>query len=132
MNLKSYFDTHEGLGILATCDPNATVNMALYVKPLVINQTTIALIMRQRLSHQNLKSFPRASYMFIEKGHSSKEFKGIRLYLTVQREEINQSVIEAMHKKDPWIYPEGDDSEKYLVIFSVTHIRPLVGDGPVV
>ena len=69
--------------------------------------------------------------MFVEKTQDTQEYKGIRLYLTVQREEINQSIIQAMHKKEPWIYPEGDDSEKFLVFFSVTHIRPLVGDGPV-
>lgn len=128
MNLKSYFQGHEGVGILATCDPDAIVDIAIYVKPMVINQTTIALVMRQRLSHQNLRNFPRAAYMFIEKGQG---YNGIRLYLTVQREEINQSIIEEIHKKEPWIYPEGDDSEKFLVFFSVTHIRPLVGDGPV-
>lgn len=131
MNLKSYFQEHEGIGILATSDADATVDAAIYAKPLVINQTTIAFAMRQRLSHQNLRSFPRAAYMFIEKGKSAESYNGIRLYLTVQREETNQSVIAAMHKKDPWIYPEGDDSEKFLVFFSVTHIRPLVGDGPV-
>jgi hypothetical protein len=131
MNLKTYFGDHEGIGILATCDPNTSVNMALYVKPLVINQTTIALVMRQRLSHQNLRNFPRATYMFIEKGKTDQAFNGIRLYLNLQREEINQSVIKEIHKKEPWIYPEGDDSEKFLVFFSVTHIRPLVGDSPV-
>jgi hypothetical protein len=131
MNLKSYFETHEGTGVLATCDPNTTVNMALYVKPLVVNQTTVAFVMRQRLSHQNLKKLPRASYLFIEKGKSSHDYNGIRLYLMVQREEINQTIIKEMHKKEPWIYPESDDSEKFLVFFSVTHIRPLVGDGPV-
>jgi hypothetical protein len=131
MNLKAYFQDHEGIGILATCDPNDRVNMALYVKPLVINQTTIALVMRQRLSHQNLKNFPHATYMFIEKGKNNQACNGLRLYLNLQREEINQSVIKEMHEKEPWIYPEGDDSEKYLVFFSVTHIRPLVGDGSI-
>ena len=130
MDLKSYFKEHEGVGILATCDPNATVDMALYIKPLVIDNTTIALIMRQRLSHQNLKTLPNACYMFIEKGKNPQDFKGIRLYLTMKREEINRSIIEAMHKKEPWIYPEGDDSEKFLVFFTVNHMRPLVGDSP--
>jgi hypothetical protein len=77
MNLKAYFGDHEGIGILATCDPDTTVNVALYVKPLVVNQTTIALVMRQRLSHQNLKNFPRATYMFIEKGKNDQTFNGI-------------------------------------------------------
>jgi hypothetical protein len=128
MNLKSYFQEHEGIGILATCDPNATVNMALYVKPLIINQTTIALVMRQRLSHQNLKADSHAAYMFIENG---LDYKGIRLYLTMQREEINQSVVEAMRKEQPLIYPDNDDSEKYLVFFMVNRVRSLVGDDPI-
>jgi hypothetical protein len=130
MNLKAYFQEHEGIGILATCDPNVMVNMALYVKPLVINQTTVAFVMRQQLSHQNLKSHPRATYMFIETEKKPPNYSGVRLYLNLQREEINQSVIQLMREKEPWIYPEGDDSEKYLVFFSITHIRPLVGDNP--
>ncbi|MBM4103896.1 MAG: pyridoxamine 5'-phosphate oxidase family protein [Planctomycetes bacterium] len=134
MDLKSYFEQHEGIGILATCDPNTTVDMAVYAKPMVINQTTIAFVMRERLSHQNIREHLNAAYMFIKKTREYKtcsDYKGIRLYLTLQREEINQSVIEEMRKKDPCIYSEGDDSEKYLVFFTVTRIRPLVGDGPV-
>jgi hypothetical protein len=72
--------------------------------------------------------------MFIEKTQDYKtceDYKGLRLYLTLQREEINQSVIEEMRRKDPCIYLEDDDSEKYLVLFSVTRIRPLVGNGPI-
>jgi hypothetical protein len=48
------------------------------------------------------------------------------------REEANTSVIEEMRKQQPWIYPDGDDSEKYLVLFRVDRIRPLAGEGPVV
>ena len=131
-NLKSYFEKHEGVGILATCDPNTIVDMAVYAKPLVVDRTTIAFVMRQRLSHQNVREHIHAAYMFIEKTQEYKtceDYKGIRLYLTLQREEINQSVIEEMRKKDPSIYSEGDDSEKYLTFFAVTRIRPLVGDG---
>jgi hypothetical protein len=134
MDLKSYFEQHEGIGILATCDPNTFVDMAVYARPLVVNKTTIAFVMRQQLSHQNIKGHLNAAYMFIEKTREYKtceDYKGIRLYLTLQREEINQSVIEEMHKKDPCIYPEGDDSEKYLVFFTVTRIRPLVGNGSI-
>jgi hypothetical protein len=134
MDLKSYFEQHEGIGILATCDPNTFVDMAVYARPLVVNQTTIAFVMRQQLSHQNIRGHLNAAYMFIEKTREHKtcsDYKGIRLYLTMQREEINQSVIEEMRKKDPCIYPKEDDSEKYLTFFAVTRIRPLVGDGPI-
>jgi hypothetical protein len=134
MDLKSYFEQHEGIGILATCDPAATVDMAIYSKPHVIDASTVAFVMRQQLSHQNIKGHLDAAYMFIKKTQDYKtceDYKGLRLYLTMQREEINQSVIEEMRKKDPCIYLEDDDSEKYLVFFTVTRIRPLVGDGPI-
>jgi hypothetical protein len=124
MNLTAYFEQNDGTGILATCDPESMVDVAIYSKPYVVDDNTIAFVMRQRLSHQNLKANLNAAYMFIEKGPG---YKGVRLYLTMEREETNRSVIEAMRKKQPWIYPENDDSVKYLVFFSVTHVRPLIG-----
>jgi hypothetical protein len=35
-----------------------------------------------------------------------------------------------MRKQQPAIYAEGDDSNKFVVIFQVDRVRPLVGDGP--
>lgn len=130
MDLKAYFKVAQGVGILATCDPASMVDMAVYAKPAVVDNHTIAFVMRQRLSHQNLRKNLRAAYMFIEKGEP--DYKGIRLYMTMVREEANTSVIEKMRKQQPWIYPDGDDSEKYLVLFRVDRIRPLAGEGPAV
>lgn len=125
MDLKHYFDQHEGVGVLATCDPASIVDVAMYCKPLVVDNNSVAFVMRQRLSHQNLEANLRAAYLFLEKG---TEYKGIRLYLTMTREEINQTVVEQMRKKQPWICPAGDDSEKYLVFFTVDRVRSLYGD----
>jgi hypothetical protein len=125
MDLAAYFDKAEGTGILATCDPGNMVDLAIYAKPVVIDLDTIAFVMRQRMSHQNLRTNLTAAYMFIEKGTG---YKGLRLHLTMQREETNQTLIAAIRKKQPWIYPENDDSEKFLVFFKVNRIRPLVGD----
>jgi len=127
MDLKAYFKEARGVGILATCDPSSMVDMAIYVRPAVIDEKTIAFVMRQRLSHQNLRTNLRAAYMFIEQ--AEPQYKGLRLYLTMLREETNTSVIEQMRRQQPWIYPDGDDSEKFLVLFNVDRIRPLVGEG---
>jgi hypothetical protein len=83
--------------------------------------------MKQRLSHQNLKSNPQAAYLFLIKGHG---YKGLRLHLTMLRQESNQSLIAAVRKKQPCIYPEMDDSSKFLVFFKIDRVRPLVGDDP--
>ncbi len=125
MSLSSYFEKVQGLGILATADSDGMVDLAIYAKPYVIDETTIAFVMRERLTHENLKSNPHAAYMFVEKGEG---YAGKRLYLTKLREETNTSVVEMLRKKQPEIYASSDDSNKYLVHFHVENVWPLVGD----
>ena len=125
MNLSDYFEKVRGLGILATADPDGMVDLAVYAKPHVIDETTIAIVMRERLTHQNLKSNPHAAYMFIEQGEG---YAGKRLHLTKIREETNTSVVEMFRKKQLEICSPDDDSNKYLVHFQIDDIRPLVGN----
>jgi hypothetical protein len=124
MSLSEYFEKAEGIGVLATADSDGAVDLALYAKPYVIDETAVAFVMQEHLTHQNLKSNPRAAYMFIEQGRG---YKGKRLSLTKIREETNTSVVEMFRKKEPAICAANDDSNKYLVHFHVDDVRPLVG-----
>ncbi len=124
MSLLDYFETVRGLGILATADSDGMVDLAIYAKPHVVDETTVAFVMRERLSHQNLKSNPNAAYMFIEKGEG---YVGKRLYLTKSGEETNTSLVEEFRKKQPEICARGDDSNKYLVFFQINDVWSLVG-----
>ncbi len=126
MDMGHYFENTEGTGILATCDPEGRVNRAIYSKPFIIDDKIVALVMKQQTSHKNLRSHLQASYLFIEKGVSCK---GLRFCLTMRNEEKNRSLIEALRKKQPCIYPKEDDSDKFLVFFEVDRIRPLIGDA---
>ena len=65
--LAQYFENNKGTGILATADGQGNVDLAIYARPHIIDETTAAFIMRERLSHHNLKSNPHVAYMFIEK-----------------------------------------------------------------
>ena len=125
MSLSDYFETVQGRGILATADSDGTVDLAIYAKPHVIDETTVAFVMRERLTHQNLKSNPHAAYMFMEQGD---RYTGKRLYLTKIREETNTSLVEMLRRKQPEICSLYDDSNKYLVHFQVDDVWPLVGD----
>ena len=125
MNLSDYFENVQGLGILATADSDGMVDLAIYAKPHVIDESTIAFVMRERLTHQNLKSNPHAAYMFAEQGEG---YAGKRLYLTKIREETNTSLVEMLRRKQPEICALYDDSNKYFVHFQIDDIRPLVGD----
>lgn len=125
MDLRKYFEKAEGIGILATSDSDGTVDIAIYAKPEVVNDSTIAFVMKERLSHQNLRTNLNAAYMFIEKGG---EYTGKRLYLTKLREEINASVVQEFIKRQPVIADANDDSRKFLVYFHVENAYPLVGE----
>ncbi|KPK44438.1 MAG: pyridoxamine 5'-phosphate oxidase [Phycisphaerae bacterium SG8_4] len=125
MSLSDYFENVQGRGILATADSDGMVDLAIYAKPQVIDETTIAFVMLERLTHQNLKSNPHAAYMFIEQGEG---YTGKRLYLTKIREETNTSLVEMLRRKQPEICALYDDSNKYLVHFQVDDVWPLVGD----
>ena len=124
MTLSEYFENAHGLGVLATADDQGHVDMAVYARPHVIDEDTIAFIMRERLSHHNLKSNHHAAYLFAEEGPG---YQGKRLYLTKIREETNASLIAAMSRHDPHIAPAADQANKYLVYFKIDRVRPLVG-----
>ncbi len=126
MDLAHYFKETDGIGILGTCDPETQIDLALYSKPVVIDENTIALVMKQRHSHLNLQQNLKAAYLFLENGPG---YKGLRMHLAMLREEKNQSLIESLRKEQPCMFPKEDDSAKYLVYFTITKINPLIGDG---
>ncbi|HUV62812.1 MAG TPA: pyridoxamine 5'-phosphate oxidase family protein [Sedimentisphaerales bacterium] len=124
MNLAEYFETITGTGILATSDSDGNVDIAIYARPYIIDEKTVAFSMLERLSFKNVQSNPKAAYMFIEQGEG---YIGKRLYLTVTGEEKDPERIKAikqMHSKTHG----APDTVRHLVYFTVVKIRPLTGD----
>ncbi|MFZ0134242.1 MAG: pyridoxamine 5'-phosphate oxidase family protein, partial [Desulfobacterales bacterium] len=58
MTLAEYFENTEGFGVLATADSDGKVDAAVYARPHFLEDGTIAMIMRERLTHHNLQSNP--------------------------------------------------------------------------
>ena len=123
MELKAYFKNTEGKGILATADREGKVDAAIYARPHFMDDGTIALIMRDRLTHYNLQSNSHACYMFIEKGSG---YKGKRLFLTKVREEQNSELLQSIRRRQ---YIEEKDESTFLVFFNIERELPLVGTG---
>ena len=123
MDLKEYFENTEGSGILATADSDGKVDAALYGRPHFMDDGTIALIMRDRLTHHNLQSNSHACYMFIEKGPG---YKGKRFFLTKVREEQDSELLQSVRRRQ---YIDEKDESKFLVFFKIDRELPLVGAG---
>jgi hypothetical protein len=124
MDLKTYFENARGTGVLATADDKGRVDMAIYARPHVMEDGTIALIMRDRLSHANLQQNPQAAYLFIKEGPG---FRGRRLFLTRLREERDSALLGQLRRRSP--EKETGDETKFLVFFKVDKVLPLVGAG---
>ena len=123
MNLEQYFDSTKGLGILSTADSNGKVDSALYARPHIMEDGTMALIMRDRLSHHNLQSNPHATFLFKEEGSG---YNGKKLFMTKVREEQNTELLESLRRRKS-VY--GNSEDRFLVFFKLDKELPLVGGG---
>ena len=126
MDLKQYFDATKGFGVLATASSDGAVDVAVYARPHVVDEETVAFIMADRLSHKNLQSNPHAAYLFRE---SSAGYVGRRLHLTKVKEETDSKKIQELRRRKTPIACEPEEGEvRHLVTFRVDRVRPLVGD----
>jgi hypothetical protein len=58
MSLADYFENAKGYGFLATADGTGLVNVAVYARPHVVDEATVAFIMAERRTHENLQGNP--------------------------------------------------------------------------
>jgi hypothetical protein len=124
MSLHDYFENTEGIGVLGTADTNGKVDLALYGRPHVVDEQTVAFIMADRLSYANVSANPQAAYLFVERGPG---YKGRRLYLTKTAEESDPKQIKAMRREGRKGHDYGD-ALRHLVTFRVDQARSLTGD----
>ena len=126
MDLKAYFDQVKGHGVLATADASGRVNLAIFARPHVMEDNSLAFIMPHRLTHNNLQSNPQAAYLFLETGPG---YKGKRLYLTKIREEQDTDLLYSLRRKTYSDEKEKKEGPRFLVFFQVNQVLPVVGPG---
>lgn len=125
MELKHYFENTEGMGVLSTADNTGRVDAAVYSRPHFMEDGTLAVIMRDRLTHENLKSNPHAAYLFIEKGPG---YSGKRFFLTKIREEKDTELLHSLRRRTYSSEKDRRDS-RFLVFFRIDKVLPLIGPG---
>lgn len=123
MDLKEYFENKKGVGVLATADGDGKIDAAIYARPHFMEDGTLAVIMRDRLTHLNLQSNSHATFLFIEDGPG---YKGKRLFMTKVREEEDSELLNSLRRKQ---YPNDKQEVKFLMFFKLEKELPLVGAG---
>ena len=123
MKLKNYFENTNGLGVLSTADNHGKVNSAIYSRPHVMEDGSLAFIMRDRLTHKNTELNSHAVYLFREDGPG---YNGKRLYLTKIREEEDPDLIESLSRRS-YLADKDRRESRFLVYYKLDRERPLVG-----
>jgi hypothetical protein len=123
MELKDYFESTKGVGVMATADADGKVDAAIYARPHFMEDGTIAMVMRDRLTHHNLQSNPHAAFLFIEDGPG---YKGKRLFLAKVREEKDSELLQSLRRRK---YKDDKGEAKFLVFFKLEKELPLIGAG---
>jgi len=124
MDLKDYFATQSGTGILSTADSSGRVDAAIYARPQVLDDGTLAMIMRERLSHKNLQNNPYAAYMFIEQNPG---YQGVRLFLKKIREDEDPELISNMTRRCLSAEEDLAKGSKFIVYFEIEKALKLIG-----
>jgi hypothetical protein len=125
MDIKNYLEGARGTGVLATTDSDGRPNMALYSRPHMMDDGTLAFIMADRLSRKNVSQNPHAAYLFQKDG---PERDGIRLALTKVGESSDPELIGRLRRRSRLPYEESEKVETLrLVYFSLDDQRPLIG-----
>jgi len=123
MNLKDYFERTTGMGFLSTANSSGEVDIAVYSRPKVMEDGTLAYGMADRLTHANLQENPHAVYAFHEGG-----FQGARLFLEKVREETKGPLLDKIRQEaDKVVGPGIGNLVRFVVYFRVTKQLPLVG-----
>jgi hypothetical protein len=126
MNFKEYFRSQHGIGILSTADAEGRVDAAVYSRPHVFDDGTVAFVMRDRLTHHNVGQNAYAAYLFLEEG---SQLGGIRLFLRKLREETDHDLVASLTRRHLTAEEDRAKGPKFLVTFAGEKVLPLIGGG---
>ncbi len=122
MSLANYFENVKGIGILGTADAEGKVDLAIYTRPQVLDEETVAFIMGDHLSRRNVAANPHAAYLFLE---DAEGYNGLRMHLTKTFEETDPQKIAALRRRSR-VSEDFAATDGFLVQFKVDEVRPLV------
>lgn len=128
--LMEFFNKQPRIGVLATASRDGKVNAAHFGSPFMSDEKTVVMGFMENRTLKNLQENPNAVYIIVEPGESMPKWKGLRVYLRMERCERQGQLLEDIRSRIAKM--AGEAAAKGLVAavsFQVTEIRPLVDFG---
>jgi hypothetical protein len=121
------FNKQTRIGVLSTANKNGETNAAVFGSPRMIDEDTVIMAIGENRSSRNLQENPKATFIVVEPGETSMEWKGVRVYLEVESFEGYGELLDSLREKIRKM--AGDRSAnaiKAAIRFKVTDVRPLI------
>jgi hypothetical protein len=128
--LMEYFNRSPRIGTLSTADKGGNVDSAVFGSPQMIDEKTVIMGLGKNRTFANLQQNPHAVFLIMEPSADFMDWKGIRVYLTVQNIATVGPVFDTF--KVRMAKNVGEEAAKMIhakVSFSVTEVRPLIDMG---
>jgi hypothetical protein len=128
--LMDYFNRQPRLGVISTSDKDGRVDSAVYGSPQMIDEKTVQVAFASGRTFANLQENPHAVYMIMEPGAGIMDWKGVRVYLKMQK--FAASGPELENYKNQMAKVVGEQAAGMIAVlatFEVTEVRPLIDFG---
>jgi hypothetical protein len=113
-----------GRGIIASSDSSGNVNIAVYAKPHIVDDKTVAWGMTEGRTWKYLKENPNAAYLYMNPGQG---YSGVRLKLSLKEFHESGDMLEKVKKHTAEIVSAAAaEAVKHVAYFEVEEIRPLI------
>ena len=122
MKLEELFEI-KGRGVMATADATGKVNLAVYARPRVVDEGTVAWGISEGRTWRNLRENGKAAFLFM----SSQGFEGVRLGLELQEmREAGDLLEDIRDHAETIVSHKAAEAVKHVAFFSITEIRALI------
>jgi hypothetical protein len=113
-----------GRGVIATSDASGKVNIAVYAKPHIVDEKTVAWGMTEGRSWACVKENARAAYLYMNPGPG---YAGVRLSLFLKEFRESGDMLETIRKNTAEIVsPAAAEAVRHVAFFEVEEVRPLI------
>jgi len=123
MKLLDMFATG-GRGVIAASDSSGNVNIAVYAKPHIVDDKTVAWGMTEGRTWVCVKENPRAAYLYMNPGPG---YSGVRLKLSLKKFIESGDMLDTVKKHtSELVSPAAAEAVKHVAYFEVEEVRPLI------
>jgi hypothetical protein len=113
-----------GKGIIASSDAEGRVNIAVYARPHVVDERTLAWGMTEGRTWSCVKGNPRAAFLYLYPGPG---YAGVRLSLVLKELRNEGEMLEEIRTRTAEIVsPAAAAAVNHVAFFEVEEVRPLV------